>query len=244
MTLFTPVTSRISVCVCVCINRAVVQIKPHYVLNFSPIKYPFDLQAAKCVFTCHGFHYGNTNEKSLRTWSYIWKIVCRCDLYTLQDFYPGLSLIKLTDKRKHLLLLHRLQTFLGLLRPSCKDAAEWLIQPSCLSGSRSISSAARLTWIDDTSGLPLCTFVPFSHSVWTGTSGHFPRAPELIGTPDLNVGQEGHVQEDINCDYEMRYIQWAYISTPEHYRRQSWLSLNFNLMIYVHKSLSARDTLE
>lgn len=111
-----------------------------------PNQISFDLWAAERVFTCDGFHFGKTNEKSLSTWRNIWKIVCGCDLYALQDFYPGLPLIKLTDKRKHLLLC-RVQTFLHLPSPSCirKDAAERLIQPSCLSGSGSISSAARLS---------------------------------------------------------------------------------------------------
>lgn len=75
--------------------------------------------------------------------------------------------------------LHRVQTFLHPPRPSCicKDNAELLIQPSCLSGSRSISSAARLTWMDDLLA-SLSTLVPFSFSmdICTRTSGSSSRA--------------------------------------------------------------------
>lgn len=183
------------------------------------------------------------------TWSNIWKTVWGCDLYMLQDFYPGLPLIKLTDKRKHLLRC-RVQAFLHLPSPSCicKDTAEWLMQPSCLSGSRSISSAARLTWTDDTLA-SLSTFVPFSFSmdICSRTSGGSSIAdrPVLQHTPDLNIGQEGYVQWDHTCDSEMCefIMQRAYVSTLEHYGSQSWLSFTFNRVTHMHRLPSARDTL-
>lgn len=53
-----------------------------------------------------------------------------------------------TDRQKEtFILLRRVQTFF-LVHPTSSSAVEGVIQASCESGSRSVGSAARLTWMD------------------------------------------------------------------------------------------------
>lgn len=155
-------------------TNVIVQIKPHYILHLSqsksfwseaaclPVMNPIWETQMKIVW-----QHEATFENCLQMWFiYGSRFLCR-------------PLFDKTVSKETFTPLHKVQTFLLLPSRSCicEDAAEWLILPSCLSGSTSISSAARLTWIDDTL-TSSSTFVPFSFSmdIRTSTSGNSPTA--------------------------------------------------------------------